>query len=68
MRNDLIILTELARELNEPPKRISEGFYQGLFDDRHGVFLGGRRFIYKNKIGEIRDTLARTKRRPKVKV
>jgi hypothetical protein len=68
MRSDFVPLVDVARELKEPPKRISEGFYRGLFDDRHGVLLCGRRFIYKSKIGEIRDTLARTKRRPKAAV
>jgi hypothetical protein len=64
MKNDFVALVQVTREIKEPPKRISEGFYRGLFDDRHGVLLAGRRLIFRNKISEIRDVLAATKRRP----
>jgi hypothetical protein len=69
MKADLVPLSEVAHEMGVPAKTISNLFYQGKLGERHALVIAGRRLIYKNRIGEVREAVASMRRRrPAAKV
>ena len=56
--------SEVARELNVPPRRISDLFYDRVLDDKLCPIVGRRRLIPRDYVQTIREALAKRGKLP----
>jgi hypothetical protein len=64
MMAGFLTVSEAAREIDALPRHISDMFYRRKLTDRHGVMVGGRWLLYRERLGEIKDVLAENGRLP----